>query len=1633
MAVTLANIALAGSGQSTTPLNKTYSHIQQNTTRSNLSTIIDNTNYKSAAPEFNSSPEYINFIDASSTPVGKFIPMKLRILDGPDPDNFGTTLTSMRLTVEDLSNTNQLAMIKTAILTTSSGQVIATAVQVGHELEFTGMNGPLVTAEDDDLKGKIIHIRVSLDETQVIDKTKLVFKITSATADPNGSAFTTPDAGGAQSDFGLNNRNRLNVTADRMTFTTPTSAASVGIGMFPYPVVSLIDLYGRIDLDTTTSSILITSTGMPHSQPPSIIVNGQAVLNSVEHTLAGGPFTLMASYSGWSAASNPFYITDTPTNSYRTSGSGNWLSNQSTPAIWEQYNGTSWLASNSPSYESSAFVFIRNGHTLNSADSFLGNISLNVLYGGRFNVNHDGILANLTIHNDGHVHVNEHLALKPSGTLTVRDRGNLTINYKYGNPFTSIWAGTENFHPASNLILKNWNESQTIISNETAISANVYGGYTAVFGNIICDFEGHLTENESVDFLATGVHLNLAHGNLIFRSNTTMQSDVRISTDGSVISGIGGNFQIEDTYAAHQKIKLTTSGDLDFTIKGSMILEAATLLISEGSNVSSTVIIEGDLNIHSTASLNFNSPFTTGSSTKINLFGDLSVSESGVLQNSNSSQNGILNFTGLGNGFTDETTQTIDIASNSTIENRHINFNIKNQAYVKLINQDFELGRNSGLTVETGGTLDFGFNETMALNVAISASQSGTRFLSQQGSTLKITSPEGISTLDSSGNVKTTRSNRSFHRDATFYFVGKKNQETGSGLPSSSSKKTVYVILDHDLLELRLTNRVGISDGGKLEIQRGIVIGERNNDTNLDFHGPDGQLVMTGGEYRISSLMSNPLTQYLPQLGKYSEYSLTGGTIHLNGNNALQILSGTPTYYNLKFSGHNNLADNYKGVSKAVEITNNITIAGNAIVDVKNNRFGGTATNLTMTDQARYITAGAGTKPDAVGIYNLEPNTTIEFSENSGIQNIRISNPVPNYANIVVSGSHVGTQSIGTGSNSFIQFQPNGSFTITEQGTFRLQNSLGFSGAHNTAISNTNNPTIILEERSTVEYNGSDQHITHFNTEYKNLTISGTGTKTLAHPTSILIGENLNVNASTLVVKTDEAISVIGSVNIDNAAHFNIENSGSLIQLDDTKVNSGKIAMIRKASIKHRDYVYWSSPISGFNVNNITPTNHIYKWDPTATNANNTQGNWLNATNEIMEPGRGYIVRAPDHHPSPTSLDDLNFTAIFFSSENGFGVPNNGEIHMEIKRGNNAQSDHYKNDNWNLVGNPYPSAISALEFLDQNRSIDGYVNLWKHGLPLNSIINPFYQNFILNYHQADYFIYNGLGSSDGPSSFNGHIAAGQSFMVNMVDGSEAASATVIFRNSIRNKGFTNNQFFKAAQAIDASESRHRIWLDLISPTMPTNRMLVGYIQGATINNDRLFDAKINLDGATDGLYTLLNGDSYIIQGRPLPFNDSDIIPLGLQVRQNENYVIAIAALDGLFEENKQTIYLKDLYLNFIHNLSNQPYSFNSESGTFNDRFEIVFRNQILSSTDVLLNAQNLSIVELNNGQVRFSVEHNLSIKSVEIIDLLGRNLFNLRGHSAHETYDLSHLNHATYIAKVQLSNKQVITKRFIKQ
>jgi hypothetical protein len=80
--------------------------------------------------------------------------------------------------------------------------------------------------------------------------------------------------------------------------------------------------------------------------------------------------------------------------------------------------------------------------------------------------------------------------------------------------------------------------------------------------------------------------------------------------------------------------------------------------------------------------------------------------------------------------------------------------------------------------------------------------------------------------------------------------------------------------------------------------------------------------------------------------------------------------------------------------------------------------------------------------------------------------------------------------------------------------------------------------------------------------------------------------------------------------------NLTVKSGGSLVQIDDFGVNSGtgNFVMERTATVaRTTDYVYWSSPISNFQVGNVNPSSWLrYKWIPTIPRAYASNfGGWL--------------------------------------------------------------------------------------------------------------------------------------------------------------------------------------------------------------------------------------------------------------------------------------------------------------------------------------------------------------------------------------------------------------------------------------
>ena len=483
-------------------------------------------------------------------------------------------------------------------------------------------------------------------------------------------------------------------------------------------------------------------------------------------------------------------------------------------------------------------------------------------------------------------------------------------------------------------------------------------------------------------------------------------------------------------------------------------------------------------------------------------------------------------------------------------------------------------------------------------------------------------------------------------------------------------------------------------------------------------------------------------------------------------------------------------------------------------------------------------------------------------------------------------------------------------------------------------------------------------------------------------------GKTLQVKDNgNLQVVSGNTLTIQNFIEVSPAGTFLVENSASLIQIDNV-ANTGTLLMDRFALTNSTlDYVYWSTPVAGYSINNITPTasTYRYRWIPTVNNGGTYAGNFGNwtAASGAMVTGKGYIKRG---------LSGMTR----FS-----GVPNNGDITTTISRSDYAGVPYAgptttlvteDDDNWNLLGNPYPSAISADAFLAANSTnLEQFVKIWLHGIdPSSSIADPFYQNYVYNYSLSDYLTYNAFGGS--MPGFDGYIGAGQGFFTLMRHTSPTMNSSAVFNNSMRSNTYRNDQFFRTANESTSQPEaieKHRIWMKLIAPNGSSSDALVGYASEATNGLDDRFDAISGGAKANFEIYSLINNKEYAIQARSLPFDDQDQIPLGIVVSQSGLHTIALTKVDGIFL-SEQAIYLEDLELGVIHDIKSAPYTFGANTGRYNNRFVLRFTNNNTLLSDNFESKGDIFVY--TNEAINVSSQLD-KIEEVTIFDTLGRVLY----------------------------------------
>lgn len=283
------------------------------------------------------------------------------------------------------------------------------------------------------------------------------------------------------------------------------------------------------------------------------------------------------------------------------------------------------------------------------------------------------------------------------------------------------------------------------------------------------------------------------------------------------------------------------------------------------------------------------------------------------------------------------------------------------------------------------------------------------------------------------------------------------------------------------------------------------------------------------------------------------------------------------------------------------------------------------------------------------------------------------------------------------------------------------------------------------------------------------------------------------------------------------------------------------------------------------------------------------------------------------------------------------GTPNDGEYTTPISP-----------LNLSLIGNPYPCALDADKFIDDNDAVMfGTLYFWDQkgdGGTHNQ------EDMIAGYatrnkgagitgSEVEGTAGLGDGSYEAPSRY---IAMGQSFFVRGL-----SNGDITFNNSQRlfeTVGGANYFFRKANQKEDIPTIKLGFQYTLPdSEKVISSQVAVTFIKGNSFSFENGYDS-ISFGTIKNGLYFKFPGDAfkYIIAGVQ-EFDDTIEIPLGVVVEKAGTYKFDI---DELINFSHDKIYLYDSELNQQFSLSSsKASSIELDAGTFENRFFLIFKEK----------------------------------------------------------------------------------------
>ena len=543
----------------------------------------------------------------------------------------------------------------------------------------------------------------------------------------------------------------------------------------------------------------------------------------------------------------------------------------------------------------------------------------------------------------------------------------------------------------------------------------------------------------------------------------------------------------------------------------------------------------------------------------------------------------------------------------------------------------------------------------------------------------------------------------------------------------------------------------------------------------------------------------------------------------------------------------------------------------------------------------------------------------------------------------------------------------------------------------------------------------------------KNLSVYGnfanSGTSTFGNGTITMCGASAQTISGTntftnLAINNTNGVSLSGTTEITDIltpTAGTLTTNGHLTLLSDLSkfaiisgTGSGSVSgsvSIQKQFNSYKRYFYISSPVSSTfsqlqSFLNITGWgasyknggwSNIWKYDETdISQVSHPDGVRMNgwiapgSGSDAMQTVRGYALYVDAVKTAKLSLT---------------GSVNNGPVSYSVTHTSSVSSGGSAGDDgWNLVGNPYPSAIDWEASGWTKTNVDNATYFFEGGL---------YKSFV-----------NGIGV---PSGVTGIIGPMQGFFVHA-----SANGTIGINNNAR----VNNvspYFYKKANVTQL------IRLRTYNKNTPdaTDETVVYFNANSSFGFDNNYDALkiMNTGDSYPSLYSMTESNTKLsIYAIPQINDTTVVIPLGIKIPATGSYILDASEINNI--DVTTEIYLVDMLTNTSQDMrANTQYAFDLNKDVTEGRFFLKLISKIEATG--IKNQEDNSIFHTFISGKTLNMSFSSSLNKEATL-----HIYNLMGQKVVNTQKLNNgiyqynMNNGTYILRL-ISENKTYTKKIV--